>query len=184
MNKMARAVVQDRLSRSDRERGPDREHVYDHESKDYRDGYRDGYDQASYEIKGEYDKARRRSKTTGRYTRDRGESVELSKHDMMHWEKMLKNADGSKGKHFSMQDVEEMAEKLNLRFDEYSEKDFCMTMNMLYSDFCEVNRAFVSPEKEAHYYAKAAQAWLEDDDGPIGSEKLALYYYCIVDDEE
>ena len=82
-----------------------------------------------------------------------------------------------------MHQAEEAASKLGIRFDEYSEKEFCMAMNMLYSDLCEVCRANVSPEKEAHYYAKMAQAWLEDDDGPPPSEKLALYYYCIADDE-
>lgn len=202
MNKIARMIVQDKLSRrdsagnmrGDQARGDnargdmqnDRGDMRDR-SRDYNAGYRDGYDQANYEIRGEYDRedgARRRSKTTGRYVRDRGESVKLGNHDLMHWEKNLRNADGTRGKHFDMSQVIEVANKLGIRFDEYSEKEFCMVMNMLYSDFCEVCRAHVSPEKEAHYYAKMAQAWLEDDDGPMPSEKLALYYYCIVDEDE
>lgn len=28
-----------------------------------------------------------------------------------------------------------------------------------------------------------AKAFLEDEDGPEPSEKLALYYYCIAEDE-
>ena len=59
-----------------------------------------------------------------------------------------------------------------------------MTMNMLYSDLCEALRPMISPDKEAYCYAKIAQAWLEDDDGPAPAEKLALYYYCIVDEDE
>ena len=191
MNRVARMILQDKLS--------GRDSVHDHEdgerqnmerdrTRDYEDGYRDGYDKAKYEIRGEYDRderdgARRRSKTTGRYMRDRGESARLMNHDLMHWEKNLRNADGTRGKHFDMRHVEEAASKLGVRFDEYSEKEFCMVMNMLYSDFCEVFRPLISPEKEAYCYAKMAQAWLEDDDGPMPSEKLALYYYCIVDDE-
>lgn len=191
MNDFARMILQDRLSRRDSaNRGNDS--ANDGMGQDrgdyaaYRDGYRDGYDQAKYEIRGEYDKedgARRRSKTTGRFMRDRGESVNLSNHDIMRWEKNLRNADGTKGKHFDMHHVEDAANKLGIRFDAYSEKEFCMVMNMLYSDFCEVCRAHTSPEKEALHYAKMAQAWLEDDDGPPPSEKLALYYYCIADDE-
>lgn len=183
MNKVARMILQSKLNKHDSnydERNDGRD------MRSYNDGYKDGYDRATYEIKGEYDKedgARRRSKTTGRYMRDRGEIAKLTNHDLMHWEKMLRNADGTRGKHFDMRQVEEVASKLGIRFDEYTEKEFCMTMNMLYSDLCEVFRSHVSPDKEAHYYAKMAQAWLEDDDGPPPSEKLALYYYCIVDDD-
>lgn len=191
MNKIARMIVQDRLNRGDSARGDART---DNASRDrdmresYQDGFRDGYDRANYEIRGQYDhaqdEARRRSSTTGRYMRDRGESVRLKNQDIAHWESMLKNADGTKGKHFNMHQVEEAADKIGIRFNDYSEKEFCMTMNMLYSDLCEVCRMYVSPEKEAHHYAKMAQAWLEDDDGPSPSEKLALYYYCIVAEDE
>ena len=92
------------------------------------------------------------------------------------------NADGSRGPHFNAEQVERESERLGIRFDEYSMKEFCMVMNMLYSDFCEVERSNVSPDKEAHHYAKMAQAWLEDDDGPMPSEKLALYYHCMKND--
>lgn len=47
----------------------------------------------------------------------------------------------------------------------------------------EVNKPYVSPERECHYYVELAKAFLEDDDGPEPSEKLALYYYCIAEDE-
>lgn len=188
MNRVARMILQDKLSRrNDGAMQQDHDMRQDRDMRSYNDGYRDGYDRANYEIRGEYDHedgARRRSKTTGRYVRDRGESAKLMNHDLMHWEKKLRNADGTKGKHFEMQQVEEVANKLGVRFDGFSEKEFCMTMNMLYSDFCEVLRPLVSPEREAYCYAKLAQAWLEDDDGPAPAEKLALYYYCIVDEDE
>ena len=187
MNRIARMIVQDKLSRRDSARTMDREDMRQgYDMRSYNDGYQDGYDRAKYEISGEYDHnidaARRRSKTTGRYIKDRA-AARLSNADIANWEKKLRNADGTQGKHFDMRQVEDAASKLGIRFDEYSEKEFCMTMNFLYSDLCEVCRSHVSPEKEAHYYAKMAQAWLEDDDGPHPAEKLALYYYCIVDDE-
>ena len=142
MNRVARMLVQDKLNRSS-----DRTDGTRQDGRSYEDGYRDGYDSAKYEIKGEYDRedgAHRRSKTTGRYMRDRGESTRLTNHDLLHWEKNLRNADGTRGKHFDMQHVEEAANKLGIRFDDFSEKELCMTMNMLYSDFCEALRPVVS----------------------------------------
>ena len=76
------------------------------------------------------------------------------------------------------------AEKLNLKFNEYSEKEFCIVVNMMYSDYCAVVRKYIPPEKELHFYVALAKAWLDDADGPEPSEKLALYYHCIVSDEE
>lgn len=204
MSRLGRMIIQDKLSR-----GRDRMHGdmgnedmargrRDGASgADYASGYRDGFmDAATYEIKGEYDHmgdmrdmadqadmARRRSRRTGRFISDGHSKFKLEPQDIKKWESMLVNADGTKGKHFDMHQVTDAASKLGIRFDKYSEKEFCMAMNMLYSDLCEVCRAYVSPDKEAWYYAKMAQAWLEDDDGPEPSEKLALYYHCIADNE-
>ena len=183
MNKVARMILQEKMNKR---------HTDKRSDADYAAGYRDGFnDGATYEIKGEYDSrdmtdsadmARRRSRRTGRYMSDR-HGLRLEPHDIEKWEKALVNADGTHGKHFHSHEVEEVARKLGMRFDKYSEQEFCMTMNMLYSDLCEVCRANVSPEKEALHYAKMAKAWLEDDDGPEPSDKLALYYSCIADEE-
>lgn len=192
MNKVARMIVQDKLGKRGASSGNDftsRDSEMDRRMRDsYADGYKAGYDRANYEIRGKYDgendEARRRSKTTGRYMKDRAAAAKLSDADIMHWESKLRNADGTHGKHFDMHQVQEAASRLGIHFDDYSEKEFCMAMNMLYSDFCEVCRATVSPEKEAYHYAKMAKAWLEDEDGPPPAEKLALYYYCIADEDE
>ena len=68
----------------------------------------------------------------------------------------------------------------------YTEDELCMVANMLYSDYCSVIHPYIShePEKEAQFYAKMAKAFLEDRDGPGPSEKLALYYYCIVEADD
>ena len=55
---------------------------------------------------------------------------------------------------------------------------------MLYSDYCEVLKNLVPKDKEDIVYTKMAQAFLEDEDATEGSEKLALYYKCYVDDDE
>lgn len=112
------------------------------------------------------------------------EPLRLTKSDMHQWKQMLRNADGSRGEHFDMQQIMQAAEKMNLRFNEYSEKEFCIVVNMMYSDYCAVVRKYIPPEKELHFYVELAKAWLDDADGPEPSEKLALYYHCIVSDEE
>ena len=88
-----------------------------------------------------------------------------------------------RGPHFNMEQVMEAAKAVGIRFEDFDERELCMTVNMLYSDYCEVNKPYVSPERECHYYVELAKAFLEDDDGPEPSEKLALYYYCIAEDE-
>ena len=113
-----------------------------------------------------------------------GEEMKLKKSDMKKWKKKLKNSDGSDGEHFNAEQIHEVAHHVGAKFDEYDEADLCMTANMLYSDLGEAIRSLIPREKEAMIYAKMARYWLEDEDGPKGSEKLALYYYCIVDGEE
>lgn len=111
--------------------------------------------------------------------------MHLKKKDFSEWEKGLENADGSRGKHFDMEQIKRSAEQIGIKYRDYDEKELCMTANMLYSDFCEVLKSVIPPEKEVMAYVKLAKAWLEDPDSPVdGSEKLALYYWCIVKDEE
>ena len=111
--------------------------------------------------------------------------MRLKKKDFMRWEKGLENADGSHGKHFDAEQIKKSAEQIGVKYRGFDEKELCMTANMLYSDYCEVLKNIIPPEKEVIAYVKLALAWLEDPDAPVeGSEKLALYYWCIVNDEE
>lgn len=111
--------------------------------------------------------------------------MRLKKKDFKEWEKNLENADGTKGKHFEAEQIKHMAEQIGVKYRGYDEKDLCMTANMLYSDYCAVLKNVLPPDKELVGYVKLAQAWLEDPDASVeGSEKLALYYWCIVSDEE
>lgn len=119
------------------------------------------------------------------YEMDGHKAMKLHKKDMMKWKRQLENADGSHGEHFNMQQIMNIAQQMGLKWEGYDEKDLCMTANMLYSDFCEVLKSIIPPDKEVLAYVKMAHAWLEDPDAPVdGSEKLALYYYCIVSDED
>lgn len=110
------------------------------------------------------------------------EKLRLSKSDMHKWKKMLENYDGTRGEHYNAEQIGQIAQKMDIHFDEYSEKEFCIAVNMMYSDYGHVVKKYVPPERELHFCAELAKAFLEDPDGPEPSEKLALYYHCIVSD--
>lgn len=107
--------------------------------------------------------------------------MRLSKTDMHDWKQRMENEDGTRGAHYSMDQIMSVADKLGIKFSEFDEKEFCIAVNMMYSDYCKVAKHYVSPDKEIMFFADFAKAFLEDEDAPEGSEKLALYYHCIVD---
>lgn len=113
--------------------------------------------------------------------RDYGKSLKLSKTDVHHWKQMLENEDGTRGPHYDMQQIIDAADKLGVKFDEYDDKEFCIAVNMMYSDYCKVSKKYVAPDKELAFFVDLAKAFLDDEDGPDASEKLALYFHCIVD---
>ena len=120
----------------------------------------------------------------GDYGRGYGDEIRLTPKEMEEWKRMLRNADGTQGEHFTMSQVQQAAQSAGLRMDNYDEKELCMTMNMLYSDYCDVFKALIPREKEPHIYAKFAKAFLEDPDASVkGREKLAAYFMAIVDPE-
>lgn len=115
----------------------------------------------------------------------RGEKMRLSKRDLNEWKRNLENDDGTQGPHFDMQQIEQAAETLGIRPQEYDMSALCMVANMYYSHLGELNRQFLPKEKEVYYYTKAAKKWLDDPDAAVhGDEKLAAYYYTIVCDDE
>lgn len=196
MNDMARRILADRMRRGDRRGGNDyamdrgRDYGDSRGRVEYRgeyehDGRRDRYGSDRYSSGGrdhgeDYGEDYRGDMRGGDYG-DHSEEMRLSRSDMKRWKKMLKNGDGSTGEHFSADQMHEVSRQVGAKYEDYDEADLCMTANMLYSDLCEALRPLVPKEKEAMVYAKMARYWLEDEDGPEGSEKLALYYYCIVD---
>lgn len=155
-----------------------------------------------YRVEGEYERDHRDSGYVGRHMsdyedredsrRDRrydyedeadysSDELRLTKHDIKRWKGMLENSDGTRGPHFEMVHILTAADKLGVSFKDYDEKEFCMTVNMMYADYGEVIKKYASGEKELHCCVDLAKAFLEDADGPEPSEKLALYYHCIVD---
>lgn len=140
---------------------------------DYERGDR-GYDRRDYAYDSDY--------RGGDYNMH--QEMKLTKEDIHRWKQKLQNADGTHGEHFDMQQIMHVAEKLGVKMNGFDEKDFCIVVNMLYSDYCKVIKKYVPAEKELSAYVEMAKAFLEDADGPKPAEKLALYYYCIADNEE
>ena len=117
------------------------------------------------------------------YPRDRGEEMRLERQDMEMWKHELENADGTKGYHFELPQIEQAMRSLGIQPKNYTEEELCMTANMLYSDYCKTFKNIIPKEKEAMYYTSMARDFLEDKDASAkGSEKLMAYYHCIVKD--
>lgn len=167
----------------------DRKRDYGKDMRDYRRSGRD-YESSTREYgygPDHRDYSRMRYEDERDYRRDYEDGhdvpLELSKHDIYEWEKTIRNADGSRGAHYDMQQVVQVAESLGIKFKDFDERELCMTANMLYSDYCTVLAKYVPHEKLLHACVELAKAFLEDEDAPEGSEKLALYYHCIVRSE-
>lgn len=155
---------------------------YEEDEKDYRNrDMRDYNDYADYSDYRDYNDYRR----DYRYGyRDYADDMRLSKSDIKEWKSMLENADGSKGEHFDKEQILDVAEKMGIRFRDYDENELCLTANILYSDYCDALKMFIPQDKEAVAYTRLAKAFLEDEDAPKGSEKLAIYYNCIAKMDE
>ena len=127
----------------------------------------------------------------GDYRRyDRGQDYgqteygKMTREDMERWSRSLMNDDGSKGKHFKMEQVEHAVKQADVDVHKYGGMEvFCMAMNMMYADYCKVAKKFGADTPI--FYAEMAKAFLDDKDfRGEGEEKLWLYYKCIAEDED
>lgn len=85
---------------------------------------------------------------------------------------MMKNVDGTEGEHWDHEQTTNVARNNGIKFDTYNSWDWYYVMNMLYSDMCKIFG------KDAGAYAKAAEAWLEDED--VAEGKAFRYYAKVV----
>lgn len=173
---MARRDRRDYDDERDYRRGDRRDYEDERDRRDYEDRARGRidyeYDRRDYRDERDYRRDRRDMESKPRY---------LTKSEMHRWKEMMKNVDGSRGEHFDMSQCMAVANKLGISFKEFTEKEFCMTMNMMYSDYCKTVRKYVPEEKHMMFYGDLALDWLEDPDGPEASEKLACYFRKIVE---
>lgn len=84
----------------------------------------------------------------------------------------MKNADGTKGEHWKIEDTTRQAEKFGVNWTNYNKYDFYYVMNMLYSDFYKL---FKDDEET---YTRMTIAWLDDKDVEPG--KAYRYYKKVV----
>ncbi len=99
-------------------------------------------------------------------------SKRLDKQTAEEWTRKMKNADDSRGGHWTMEQTEDVRKQHGYSLDPV---EFYAAMNMCYSDYCEVARAF--GVNSVGFYAELANAFLDDKDANDG--KIALYYEYI-----
>jgi len=108
-----------------------------------------------------------------RMGRSEGGEMEFDHETAKEWTKKMKNADGSSGPHWQMEQVKPFMAQAGFSGNPL---EFWAVMNALYSDYCAVAKKFGVDRPE--YYAALAKAWLEDEDAV--PDKAAAYYECIV----
>lgn len=112
---------------------------------------------------------------------EKGEAPKkLTKEQIKDWMADLENEDGTTGEHWNEQQIEQVAQKLNIKFEDFSKESFMAAMNMIYSDYCKTLDKYGVNKPEV--YAHLAKDFLEDEDfAGEPDEKLALYYHYIVE---
>lgn len=110
------------------------------------------------------------------YAGDYGET--LSNKEIEHWSKKLMGELEEKDKQFFMKEnIMNKAKQMGIKFDKFSEEELWIATLMTYTDYCKTLGS-----ANMDIYIRLAKDWLEDDDIAVkGSEKLAVYFDCIVE---
>lgn len=96
----------------------------------------------------------------------------MSSGTAVEWVNRMKNADGTTGAHFTMEQVRQFMEQQKIQCDEL---EFYVAINMMYSDYCKVAKRHNCNTME--FYGGMAKAFLDDKDAQ--PEKLTRYYEYI-----
>lgn len=179
-------------NRNDRGYRDNRDNADERDYRDNRDYNDDYYDQED-ERRGVRGSGRGRGRRRRRRDYEDGydyendyhnkEEMRLTKMEMNKWKRNMENADGTRGEHYDMQHVMHAAEKLGIKFHDFTEKQFCLATNIMYSDFGQVLKKYIPPEKELMMCADMAKAYFDDPDGYDPDEKLAIHYHCMMNFE-
>lgn len=107
------------------------------------------------------------------------EKAEFTHADAKKWLSAMENADGSTGAHFPLDKTTAVAKQLGIAFgDKFTDWEFNVVMNMMYSDYCKTAQKFGVDKPE--YYAMLAKDFLMDDDSVDAKDKIAAYFTEIV----
>lgn len=103
--------------------------------------------------------------------------AEFDRTTAMQWAAAMRNADGTTGPHWSMDQTSAIANGMGVQETEIPRWAWGVTMNMMYSDYYPVAVEFGLNRPE--FYAALAKAFLLDKDGPGPEHKLMEYYEHI-----
>lgn len=92
------------------------------------------------------------------------------------WTRQMKNEDGTRGPHWSMEQIEQLRQQKK-ELQEFDLPTLFAVMNMMYSDYCGAAKKF--NVNNIDFYVCMAKAWLDDEDAGAGKAKTAIYYECI-----
>jgi hypothetical protein len=106
-----------------------------------------------------------------------GEDYGLTYEEAEEWVRSMKNADGSHGGKWEMEELEKVLRERGIKCDILT---IYAGMNALYSDLGEVMKSFGIKDSNVDFWLELCKAfWLEDEDAV--EDKLAVYYDCIVE---
>ena len=109
--------------------------------------------------------------------RESTKMMEFTEADAKAWTARMKNTDGSTGPHWTMEQTTAVAESMGIQALVVPRWAWGVTMNMMYSDYCQVAKR--QSVDTPGFYADMAKAFLEDADAADG--KAYLYWDCIAD---
>lgn len=102
-----------------------------------------------------------------------GQTHHLNEEMAEEWMQGLNNSDGTKGPHWSKEQVKQIMSQRKMDMDPL---EAWVALNAVYSDYCKVAKAHNVNNME--FYVAMAKAFAEDEDAK--PNKLALYYEYIV----
>lgn len=102
-----------------------------------------------------------------------GDDATLTKEMADEWMSSLKNEDGTKGPHWSHDQIKQLIAQRGIKIDPM---EFYVIMNALYADYCSVLKKHNVNNMD--FYVDMATAWINDKDAKEG--KVARYFRHIV----
>lgn len=139
-------------------------------------GFRYEDDMGRYRARADYPRMNEGEHRTSKMEMGRAESKRhkgMSRRVAEQWTESMKNADGSTGPHWSMDQTKQVMQKRDIDCEPV---EFWVTMNMLYSDYSKVVKAHGITSVD--FYADMAKAFLEDEDA-VEDKLMAYYEYCV-----
>lgn len=100
-------------------------------------------------------------------------STSMTKDMADEWTREMKNEDGTKGPHWTMEQVKQVMAQKGIQYDPLK---IYLALNMMYSDYCAVLKKHNMNKMDV--YLDLALAFLNDKD--VQGDKLAKYYEYVV----